>query len=150
VLKNRVWLLATFLWLIVIFLFTELPYFNGENTGRIINKTIASVNETVESPTTQSLVNRNLNLVVRKSAHLVAFGILAVLIWKCLSNNRLSYILAWLLTFMYALTDEWHQSFIPGRMATFKDVLIDSLGALIALLVVFLMNTTRNDKDKAY
>lgn len=39
------------------------------------------------------------------------------------------------LTFLYAVSDEWHQSFIPRREATLRDVLIDAAGALTALLI---------------
>ena len=35
----------------------------------------------------------------------------------------------------YALADEWHQNFIPGRAAEWKDVLIDSLGSLAGTLL---------------
>jgi VanZ family protein len=38
----------------------------------------------------------------------------------------------------YAATDEWHQSFVPSRTADLGDVLIDSTGAAIGLMLVFL------------
>ena len=38
--------------------------------------------------------------------------------------------------FFYACTDEWHQTFVPGRSGSFQDVLIDTLGGIVALLLV--------------
>ncbi|MBK9782380.1 MAG: VanZ family protein [Anaerolineales bacterium] len=43
--------------------------------------------------------------------------------------------MAWLLAVLYSATDEFHQSFVPGRHAAVTDVLVfDSFGAMIALL----------------
>ena len=46
------------------------------------------------------------------------------------------YILAGLLAVIYAITDEVHQLFVPDRAGVFTDVLIDSAGSAIGLLVV--------------
>ncbi|MDI1321017.1 MAG: VanZ family protein, partial [bacterium] len=43
--------------------------------------------------------------------------------------------LALLLAAVYAATDEFHQSFVPGRTASLGDVLIDITGAFVALAV---------------
>ncbi len=37
---------------------------------------------------------------------------------------------------LFAMADEWHQSFVAGRVATPRDVLIDSCGILIGLIVI--------------
>ncbi len=52
-------------------------------------------------------------------------------------------LLALALTVLYACSDEWHQRFIPGRTSCVRDVVIDSLGALLALLVVTLARNYR-------
>ena len=46
-------------------------------------------------------------------------------------------ILALFLAIAYALSDEWHQSFVPGRSATLSDVMVDASGALIGLLLIW-------------
>lgn len=59
---------------------------------------------------------------------------LALSYWHALGFRREKRWLAWLLTFVYAMTDEFHQSFVPGRFASIWDVLIfDNAGALISL-----------------
>lgn len=45
---------------------------------------------------------------------------------------------------LYAISDEFHQSFIPGRGASFKDVCIDTLGGISGILVVKTTAYTRN------
>lgn len=36
----------------------------------------------------------------------------------------------------YGASDEWHQSFVPGRLADAADWLADTLGAMLALLLI--------------
>lgn len=46
-------------------------------------------------------------------------------------------ILALFMAIAYALSDEWHQSFVPGRSATLSDVMVDASGSLIGLLLIW-------------
>ena len=43
-----------------------------------------------------------------------------------------------LIVILYASTDEFHQLFVPGREGTFRDVLIDTSGAIIAIIFICL------------
>ncbi|MEW8956524.1 VanZ family protein, partial [Clostridium sp.] len=52
-------------------------------------------------------------------------------------------------SFLYAVTDEFHQTFIPGRVGSFKDVLIDTTGALICAIVITLLIAFKNKKKKS-
>jgi len=40
---------------------------------------------------------------------------------------------AWTLSLVYALGDEFHQSFVPGRTADWRDIVVDALGAALAM-----------------
>jgi VanZ family protein len=76
-----------------------------------------------------------MNLVVEKSSHALEFGILAALLVRALAStgrNRwrvfgVALAIAWL----YALADEYHQSFVPGRSSDWSDILFDWLGATL-------------------
>ena len=72
--------------------------------------------------------------IVKKGGHMVGYGLLALSYWYAFAwagNRRW---LAWLLAFLYACTDEYHQSFTRGRFPSVLDVLIfDNVGALISL-----------------
>lgn len=78
----------------------------------------------------------NVELVVRKIAHLTEFAVLGgllTLLFQCLRIRKLSWPL--LGGVMYAALDEWHQSFTPGRTSAWTDVLIDSCGVLIGVFI---------------
>ncbi len=74
---------------------------------------------------------------VRKTAHFVIFGTLSLtFLWGFFKNSiNKPYGLAWLFSFFYAIGDEIHQYFVPGRAAQFTDILIDSLGATVFLFI---------------
>ncbi len=67
---------------------------------------------------------------LRKAAHMAEYGVLALLTRRA-GASRAS---AFVFSVFYAATDEWHQSFVPGRAGAASDVIIDGLGALTALL----------------
>lgn len=81
---------------------------------------------------------------VRKGAHMSEYGILALLFFALVSFFRWapaksSCLLALVLAFLYACTDEFHQRFVPGRSGSFTDVMIDTSGAALVMLFVFLV-----------
>jgi VanZ family protein len=67
--------------------------------------------------------------------HAFMFGVLAVLWARALGARRLALPLALVLTLLYALFDEFHQSFVPGRHADPLDLVCDGAGAALALWV---------------
>jgi VanZ family protein len=73
------------------------------------------------------------DLLVKKSGHIFVFSLLALAYWYALGWNLERLRLAWLLAFLYALLDEVHQSFIPGRNPWWVDIAIDSIAAGLAL-----------------
>ena len=81
--------------------------------------------------------------IVKKGGHAVGYAILAWSYWRGFSYRRSTRWLAWLLAMLYAVTDEIHQSFVPGRSPSIWDVVIfDNLGVLISLRLL------RRDKQK--
>lgn len=72
--------------------------------------------------------------VLRKLGHFTEFAILAILLRRALMPRPVWW--AFLLASFYAITDEWHQSFVPGREMLFTDWVIDSLGAALALFII--------------
>ena len=83
-----------------------------------------------------------IHFLVRKLAHLTEYAVLAVLTWNALrlsvagaSRRRLGGLTV-LIAALYAASDEFHQSFIPSREATVRDVCIDTAGAIAGLLLL--------------
>jgi VanZ family protein len=66
-------------------------------------------------------------------AHICLFAVLAVLWGRALHAAGRPFVLALLFTLLYALLDEFHQSFVPGRTADPLDLLWDGLGAALGL-----------------
>jgi len=72
--------------------------------------------------------------LVKKGGHMLGYGLLALSYWNGFGWERKKRPLAWLLAVLYAMTDEFHQSFVSGRYPSVWDVLIfDNLGTLISL-----------------
>ena len=74
------------------------------------------------------------DLSIKKGGHALGYGLLALACLYAFQLAKLRY--AWLLAFLYAISDEYHQSFIMGRYASWVDVMIDSAGAAIALKIL--------------
>ena len=79
------------------------------------------------------------NHIVRKNAHFFIYFFLGIFVLKGLKksgiNGYLSGGLALFFCTTYAITDEFHQLFVTGRGAQVKDVLIDSTGAAIGIIL---------------
>lgn len=73
-----------------------------------------------------------LDFVLRKIAHITEYGILTFLLLRATHNKKRALLIAALVAFLYAISDEYHQTFIFGRHGTARDVGIDTLGILIA------------------
>jgi VanZ family protein len=77
-----------------------------------------------------------LDLVVKKGGHMLGYGLLALAYWFGLRFEERHWWLALLLAVLYAITDEFHQSFVPGRNPSWVDAIInDGGGAVLAVLV---------------
>lgn len=90
---------------------------------------------------------------VRKGAHLSVYFVLGILIFsfviELIPLGCKSSLLSIIFSFIYACSDEIHQYFVPGRSGMFMDVIIDTIGASIGiLLVVFVVRMWRRREQK--
>jgi VanZ family protein len=91
-------------------------------------------------------------LVVRKCAHAFEYAVLAWLFWRAFRHSmgvapgkwsaRVAF-LAWLFATLYAVTDEWHQGFVPTRQGSIWDVILDSFGAAMGVGLIWLIGRWR-------
>jgi VanZ family protein len=82
--------------------------------------------------------------VVRKSAHLTEYFIFYVFLYRGIRGARQGWhwswaFMAWFIAAGYSALDEIHQSFVASRTASPWDSLLDSTGAFISMIVLFLM-----------
>ena len=93
---------------------------------------------------------------VRKCAHFFCFFCLGLSVTAALSadvsDRWKNALYAFLFCFVYAVSDEVHQLYIPGRAMLFKDVCIDSLGAscAIGIVMLFLLFTGKEEKRRTF
>jgi VanZ family protein len=87
-------------------------------------------------PTLPSAENQLLDLILKQSAHVLVYAGLAVLWLRALQDSHLPasqrLCIALVAAGLYALSDEFHQRFVPGRTASLVDVGCDWLGAGLA------------------
>ena len=74
------------------------------------------------------------DFILRKLAHVTVYAVLTLLVHGALrqhmGRSTHTWLLAWLIALLYACSDEWHQTFVPGREGTVRDVVIDSVGII--------------------
>jgi len=72
--------------------------------------------------------------------HFVAYYVLALTyLWPFLKRYtmKISMVSAILLSVLYGMSDEWHQSFVPGRTPDFADIRNDLIGASLAMITYY-------------
>ncbi len=80
---------------------------------------------------------------VRKYAHMFEYALLGIssmlffseLFFRCTQPAACSAVISYIFCFIYALSDELHQYFVPGRSAEFSDVLVDSIGFTAGIML---------------
>ncbi len=87
-----------------------------------------------------------------KLLHFIAYALMALLAYHGLTRPetppRRTAALAFLFVALFALSDEWHQSFVPGRIASLGDWLADIAGAGCALLFLASQGQTSATADR--
>jgi len=105
--------------------------FSAAHTGGLLNALLGNA----LAPTALQVVNATL----RKLGHITAYGLHAYLWLRALRGERAweTRLAVWavVITFAVAATDEFHQSFIPSRGGSPFDVLLDTCGAALAVLL---------------
>lgn len=127
------------LWMIVIFFRSAKPadqssmesQFVGQIVGRIFVPDFEKLDESEQRSFAEGIDH-----AVRKTAHATEYGILAVLIMLSFYpvSDPKHCCIAIGICLLYAVSDEVHQEFVPGRTGKVTDVIIDSLGAVLGTL----------------
>jgi len=140
---GKYWL-PVLLWMALIFTAsTDLG--SSQKTSRIIGPFLHFFWPDVSPETIHTV-----QVVVRKAGHVTGYAVLAALIWRARQlgffasgwNSKSAWFAVALAT-IYAVSDEWHQSWVPTRMASGWDVLIDVIGAALALGTIWMIGRIR-------
>jgi VanZ family protein len=117
-------------WLAFIF-FASSDSFNAGNTSRIIGPLVLWL-----FPNTTPETLATIHLIVRKLAHFSEYAILGVLAARAFRASPRWFLISAVLVVVYALLDEYHQSFVPSRTASVFDSFIDMAGGMSALIFI--------------
>ena len=141
-----IWVAA---WMGVIFFFST-DLFSGPQTSRVIGPFLKWFIPDISDETI-----RDIQLVVRKAAHVLEYAILSILSCRALAKHTTSRPLPWavlgqavLIASVYAVLDEWHQSWTAERFGSLLDVGIDSVGAIIGATFFAAMKPQASAKNQ--
>jgi VanZ family protein len=125
------------LWSVVIF-FASTDTFSSSHTALVIEPLIRWFFPSVSDDRIDAI-----HSVIRKSAHFNEYFVFYLLLYRAIRGGRTGWrwswaFAAWFLAAAYSILDELHQSFVASRTASPWDSLLDSTGAFVALVVLFL------------
>lgn len=125
----------------LIFYFSHQPAtVSNELSSGITEKIIETIEKVIPISDTEM---DNVNHIVRKNAHFLIYLVLGLFVSFALKTigiqgyRRVGFAL--LICVLYAVSDEFHQYFVEGRGPQLKDVLIDSLGAIVGIFIFCLI-----------
>lgn len=130
------WLPALF-FAIAIFMFSATPGDEVAESFDALNTTVNTLSASVQSAPAAEPAAPVLSPAIDwlKVGHVIGYFCLGISILYGLSfQNR--WAIALTLSSLYSMTDELHQMFVPGRSASLRDVLLDTLAALAGILLV--------------
>lgn len=130
---------AAAVWMVVIFLLSaQTNKESGDLSGGIVRWVVALFYRNFEafSLEKQESVLEVWHLLIRKGAHFTEYAVLCVLVANALRLCRkLHWYLPVAISAAYAVTDEIHQYFVPGRACRLLDMGIDTCGAIFGMVV---------------
>lgn len=134
-------------WMALIF-YGSTGALSTQNTSRIIGPLLRWISPSITDDTV-----RTVQFTIRKCGHVTEYAILALLIWRALRQPVRGDTRPWtaaharaavLIAFAYACSDELHQAFEPTRQGSILDVMIDTLGATLAVVILWKLGKSRN------
>ncbi|AQU80177.1 MULTISPECIES: VanZ family protein [Planococcus] len=130
------WIAALF-WMAVIFYLSHQP---GSASSNLSSGVVTALLDLINLIAPQVELNvETFHTFIRKNAHFFAYfllGLLSLNAWRSSGITGLKQlILGFGMCILFATTDEIHQLFIEGRSGEVRDVMIDSAGAVLGVLI---------------
>lgn len=143
IIKRIVFGFLVIVWMITIFCFSSEQSDKSTDTSGNTIKTVLSRFEKfnkLEQEDQQKLIE-NLQHPIRKLAHFTIYTIGGMLIFNFINTykiiNKKKIMFTIMFGALYAVTDEIHQLFIPGRSGQISDVIIDACGVIIGCTIIY-------------
>ena len=129
-------------WMGLIFYLSNMPSSESSIKCKIVVNTIIGKNNINKISNKTKIPIKRLNYIFRKCAHITVYFILSIntlMFIKALYRHNIYdkriYIITIIFCFLYACSDEIHQLYIIGRSGRIKDVMIDTTGIIIAIII---------------
>ena len=125
--------------MITIFMFSNQPASESQALSNgVVYKTKEIINKDCSNNKCMTTYG---NKIIRKVAHFTLYFILGITVYLLLKEYKLKRIILYTILFclIYAISDEIHQIFIPGRAFQVLDITIDTIGSIIAILLMELI-----------
>lgn len=133
--KRIKWILVI-IWMIIIFSYSNQPAVISDEKSRFVIYIFKGLGLNLDS-----ILGSLANFIVRKLAHLTEYFIFYLLLFNLLKEDfslKKALVFSIVILFLYACSDEIHQLFVPGRTGKIRDVIIDTTGGVIALILCYI------------
>ena len=137
--KKLKYFIPAIIWMIFIFIMSHTNGNSSSSQSNFIAEIILKV---------INIDYNTLTFLIRKAAHMGEYALLLFFIYYALKKGttyKYIFSLSLLVTFLYACSDEFHQLFIVGRSGQLADVMIDTTGGIIAIILFYFIK-----KKKCY
>lgn len=139
------------LWMIIIFLLSNQKAQDSKQlSNSFITKTIINIYEMKHGKITEEKkveIKENYSFIVRKTAHFTIYLVLGLLVSLVLIGKNLNIkqiiIYGVLICMAYSITDEIHQIFVSGRSGEIRDIIVDTCGSTVGILLNIIINRKR-------
>jgi VanZ family protein len=143
--KIIAWLLVA-IWMGLIFYFSAQPAVKSSKASTVVTEKIVRVFlkefNSLNSKKQQSIIFST-NNIIRKVAHAGLYFVLGILVSLAIllhkKNTLYVFVSSFKISLIYAISDEFHQAFVPGRGPLIIDVVIDSFGAILGILLTIII-----------
>ena len=131
---------------VIFFLSSQNATESDATSGRVITILLSRFYPSYEtlSESAKAELISSFQFFARKTAHFLIYAVLGFFSFLTVVSYRTlrfgqRIVTAGVICIFYSLTDEWHQTVVSGRSGEWRDILIDSSGAVAALLVLWLL-----------
>ncbi len=106
------------------------------------------INGEAVNPEKVFILAQGIDGYVRKTAHMMEYAILALSVWYAVKNwtdrKKVLYFSTAVICILYAVSDEFHQRFIRFRFGSFEDVMVDTMGVTLMIMILLVLGERRN------
>ena len=145
--KKIILAILVILWMGLIFFFSNQK---SVQSDKVSNGVISKVIDVIEHIKGSEFTDNELDMIydyavtpVRKTAHFLIYTVLGILVFNLIKQYKAKIkeiiIISILICLFYACIDEFHQLFVYGRSGELRDVLIDTLGSIFGIFIIYMI-----------